>query len=45
MNNYNNKSFFENQFIYPAPEGSELIVTAPFSDGVSSVKQFVRKYI
>jgi hypothetical protein len=28
------------EFIYPAPEGSELIVPAPFRDGVNRDNQF-----
>ncbi len=30
----------KSQFVYPNPKGSELIVTAPFRDGVFSDNQF-----
>ena len=31
---------FENQFVYPDPKGSELIVPAPFRAGVNRENQF-----
>jgi len=31
---------FENQFVYPDPKGSELIVPAPFRAGVIRENQF-----
>ena len=33
----------ENQFVYPFPEGSELIFPAPFRDGVNRENQFVNR--
>jgi len=32
--------YSEYQFVYPDPEGSELIVTAPFRVGVNRENQF-----
>lgn len=31
--------YSENQFVYPAPEGSELIAPAPFKAGVNRGSQ------